>query len=139
MRVVLDTNVVISGLISERGHPGRLLEAVRHGHLVLITAPVQIREIVDVLSRPKIANRLTEGANEELSQLFSDIAEVYTDPLPVVTASSDPDDNFILAIAVGAQADLVVSGDKKHMVGLNDIEGIPIVSPAAAFDRFGAQ
>ena len=137
MRVVLDTNVMISGLISERGHPVRLLDAVRHGHLVLVTAPVQIDEVVDVLSRPKIANRLTEGANEELSHLLSDIAEIYADALPVITASSDPDDNLILAIAVGARADLVVSGDKKHMVSLNVIEGIPIVSPAAAVDRLG--
>lgn len=137
MRVVLDTNVIISGLISERGNPGRLLDAVRHDHLVLVTAPVQIEEVVDVLSRPKIANRLTEGAREQLASLFRDIAEVFTGPLPVITASSDPDDNLILAIAVGAHADLVVSGDKKHMVSLDAIEGIPIIRPAAAVDRLG--
>lgn len=137
MRVVLDTNVIISGLISEHGNPGRLLDAVRHDHLVLVTAPVQIEEVTDVLSRPRIAKRLTEGAREQLASLLSDIAEVFTGSLPVVTASSDSDDNLILAIAVGTHADLVVSGDKKHMVSLDDIEGIPIVSPAIAVERLG--
>lgn len=135
MRIVLDTNVIVSGLIAERGNPGRLLDAVRRGHVELVTAPIQVDEIADVLARPQIAERLTEGARDQLAHLFNDIAEVITDALPVVSTSADPDDNLILAIALAGHVDLIVSGDKKHMVNLGDIEGIPILSPASAIKR----
>lgn len=132
MRIVLDTNVIVSGLIAERGTPARLLDAVRRGHVVLVTAPVQVDEVIDVLARPKIAQRLTLGAREQLASLFNDIAQVITGVLPPVNLSSDPDDNLILAIALAGHANLVVSGDKKHLVNLGSIEGIPILDPAAA-------
>lgn len=132
MRIVLDTNVIVSGLIAERGSPGRLLDAVRRGRLRLVTAPVQIDEMADVFSRPRSAERLTEGARDQLIHLFDDIAEVLTETLPAVSRSADADDNPILAIALAGRADLVVRGDKKHMVNLDDIDGIPILNPTSA-------
>jgi len=132
MRIVLDTNVLVSGLITERGHPARLLDAVRRGHVVWVTAPVQVDEILDVLARPKIAQRLTVGARDQLARLLNDIAHVIPGVLPAVNVSVDPDDNLILAIALAGQANLVVSGDKKHMLNLGTIKGIPILDPTAA-------
>jgi len=132
MRIVLDTNVLVSGLITERGHPARLLDAVRRGQVVWVTAPVQVDEVLDVLARPKIAQRLTVGARDQLARLLNDIAHVIPGVLPAVNVSVDPDDNLILAIALAGQANLVVSGDKKHMVNVGTIEGIPILDPTAA-------
>jgi predicted nucleic acid-binding protein len=57
----------------------------------------------------------------------------------VVEVSPDPDDNLILAISIAGEADLIVSGDKPHMLVLHDIEGIPIVTPRDALNRLEAE
>jgi predicted nucleic acid-binding protein len=60
---------------------------------------------------------------------------IVLDDLSPVDHSPDPDDNFILAAAVAAKADLIVSGDKNHVLDLGEVEGIPIVSPREALER----
>ena len=54
-----------------------------------------------------------------------------------VNLSPDPGDNPILAAAIAGAADLIVSGDKKHMLALGEIEGIPIVTAREALERLG--
>ncbi|MDZ7760817.1 MAG: hypothetical protein U5L00_11240 [Desulfovermiculus sp.] len=61
-------------------------------------------------------------------------ASIISDPPPVYLAP-DPADDKILAVAIAAEADLIVSGDKKHMLFLNNAAGIPIVSAREAVDR----
>ena len=60
---------------------------------------------------------------------------VVVDRLPAVDLSPDPKDNPILATGVAGQADLVVSGDKSHLLILGHVEGIPIVAPREAVVR----
>ena len=57
------------------------------------------------------------------------------DELPEVSLSADPDDNLILATAIAGKADLVVSGDRKHMLSVGYVNGIPIVTAQDAADR----
>lgn len=56
-----------------------------------------------------------------------------------MSVSPDPDDNVILATAIAGQADLIVSGDKKHMLALGQVDGIPIVPAAEAADRLASR
>lgn len=137
MRVVLDTNVIVSGLISEHGYPARLLDAVRYRRVTLLTAPAQLEEVDAVLARPKIAGRLTPGAHDTLLGFFADVADVLDTPLPAVEASPDPDDNRILAIAVLGRADLFVTGDKRHLLPLREHQGVPIMEPVEAVAGLG--
>jgi hypothetical protein len=81
--------------------------------------------------RERLRSCIHPEAAQDLIRNFEAVGEVVTH-LPEVNASPDPDDNPILATAIAGRADLVVSGDKKHMLALGDIDGIPIVSAAVA-------
>ena len=73
------------------------------------------------------------GEAQDLLNTLEAQGEVVTD-LPNIGASPDPDDNLILATAIAGRADLIVSGDKKHMLSLGRVHGIPIITAAAADD-----
>ncbi len=112
MRIVPDTNIVVSGLLW-RGQPRRILDAARDGIIELFTSPVLLEELEDVLSREKFAKRL-EAAQvtvRELVEGYSALANVIdAAPIePVILA--DPDDDAVLACALAADAEIIVSGD----------------------------
>ena len=134
MRIVLDTNVLVSALISRAGPPGRVLAAVKHEGLTLVTSEAQISELKAVLSRQRLRSYIRPEEAEDLLGNLHAVGEVVAN-LPTTNVSPDPDDNLILATAIAGQADLIVSGDKKHMLALGKVDNIPIVTAAAAADR----
>ena len=93
-------------------------------------------EMVDVLARPRMQKFID---TDEAAAIVENIGTraVIVDRLPVVDFSPDPKDNPILAAGVAGKADLIVSGDKKHMLALRDVEGIPVVSARDALGRIG--
>lgn len=134
MRIVLDTNTLISGVISPNGAPRQLLNAAKAQIFELCSSPVLMAELLDVLSREKFASRLTQAGLtpidivRELRRLAYMSAPIN---VPRVIAN-DPDDDHVLACAVAAQANLIVSGDKHlHSLG-GQHQGIRIVSAAEA-------
>ena len=131
MRIVLDTNVLVSALISPDGPPGRLLAAVKRGDMSLVTSEAQRSELRNVLRRERLRPYLRLEEAEDLVRDLEAVGEAVTG-LPTVNVSPDPDDNVILATAIAGRADMVVSGDKKHMLRLGDVNGIPIVTAAVA-------
>lgn len=138
MRAVIDTNVLIAALLW-RTEPHALLAHVRSGSLGLISSPALLAELGDVLGRPKFdailvrAKTSREQALAEVRQL----AEVIEPPPLPQPVCRDPDDDAVLALAIAAQADLIVSGDKDLLV-LGQFDRIPIVSPAQAALRLAA-
>lgn len=133
MRLVLDTNVVLSGLIW-RSHPRRLLELAREDALSLYTSSTLLEELADVLSREKwsamLAARNTHATY--LMQRYGMLVRIVKPQQVVRVVPQDPDDDHVLACAVAANADLVVSGDKHlHSLG-GAYQGIQIVTPAEA-------
>ena len=133
MRIVLDTNVLVSALISGDAPPGLLLAAIRRERLTLVTSEAQLDELRTVLSRERLRPYIRPGEAEDLVRNLEAIGEVAAD-LPEVSASPDPDDNRILATAIAGRADLIVSGDKKHMLALREVNGIPIVTARKALE-----
>ena len=129
MRAVADTNVVGSGLLWF-GPPRRVLDLARSGQIQLFTSPVLLAELEDVLARKKFRRRL-ELAGVELPELVLGYAALARVMVPAEVRSiitEDPEDDEVLACALTARADLVVSGDK-HLLRLGDYEGIRIVRP----------
>lgn len=120
-RVVVDTNLFVSGMILKRGHPFALLEAWRANRFQLLLSARQLTELTDVFSRPRLvqAYGLTQA---ELSELFTDLhAALQVTPaatLPVTVR--DPKDEPILAAALGGQADYLVTGDADLLVLAGD-------------------
>lgn len=134
MRLVLDTNILISGLLSDQAAPGQLLNLWDEGgRVVLITAPEQIDELLRVALFPKIRKRLHPAVFDELVATMRQVA-VMVDGLPRVAVSPDPQDNFLLAMAELGKADLLVTGDKRGLLDLVNYKGTRIVTTRAALD-----
>ena len=131
----------MSALIHSAGPPGRVLAAVKSGGVTLVTSAAQLRELRSVLGRESLRARIHPAEAEDLIRNLPAVAEVVSADLPSVNASPDPDDNPILATAIAGRADLIVSGDRKHMLSLSAVQGIPIVTAADAADQVcgGAQ
>jgi len=139
VRIVLDTNVVISALLW-RGPPYRLLEAIRrHERFTLYSSPALLEELTDVITRPAMTRRLAvigKTAREVLADYLEAIELV--EPVDVPRVVRDPDDDHVLACALAAAAELIVSGDT-DLLELADYEGTPVVSAAEALRRIEAQ
>jgi putative PIN family toxin of toxin-antitoxin system len=133
-RVVVDTNLFISALISKRGAPYRLLLALRDGRFLLLLSDIQQRELTDVVSRPGLLPRY-EVHQSEIDDLLAFIAansvpvpDVRADLLPVHVR--DPKDEIILASALAGNADYLVTGDNDLLVLAGDprLGGLRIVT-----------
>jgi putative PIN family toxin of toxin-antitoxin system len=130
MRLVLDTNVVVSGLLWQ-GAPRQVMDAARDGRVSLFTSPVLLEELQDVLSRPKFAARLAAAgvtADELLLGYAALAALVHPAGIPPVIAA-DPDDDAVLACAASVRAEAISSGDP-HLLQLGHFQGIPVLTPA---------
>lgn len=132
MRLVLDTNVVISALLW-RGTPYRLLEAIRRQDgLQLYSSSTLLEELAAVATRPAMGKRLAT-IGKTASEILTDYLEAIdlVEPVDVPRVARDSDDDHVLACAVAASAELIVSGDL-DLLALTAYERIPIVTPVAA-------
>ncbi len=138
MRVVLDTNILISALITKGTPPDRLYQAWLRNEIELATSTAQLAELTDVLARPRLHKFLEADEAAAIVENIDTRALVLA-KLPLVRLSRDPKDNPVLATAIAAKADLIVSGDQRHMLSLGEVEGIPVVTAREALERiFGS-
>lgn len=135
IRAVLDTNVLVSAVISERGAPWRVLRAWRRGAFVLVTSPPLLDELQRVLLRPHVAraHKHSEQETVAFAETLRERATVVTPQSHLDVIRDDPADNRVLEAAVAGAVDYIVSGDR-HLLVLQEYAGIPIVSPV----RFAA-
>lgn len=140
MRIILDTNVVLSALLW-RGRPHHLLTTIAtRSDVRLFSSPALLEELADVLSRPFASKRLAlvgRSATEVLADYLAAIELVEPLQVPRVVAD-DLDDDQVIAAAVAAQATLIVTGDRKHLLSLGRHQGIDIVDAAVAITRIEA-
>ena len=135
MRAVIDTNVLLSGLLWH-GAPHALLEQVRNSILDLICSPALLDELARVASRAKFDQVLTHASTSR-KQVLAEVqrlAEIIAPPPLSQPVCRDPDDDAVLALAFAAQADLIVSGDK-DLLAIGVFRGIPILTPVQALER----
>ena len=131
MKVVLDTNVIVSGHISRRGTPARVYQLWEQRRFEALVTVAIMSEYADVLTRPSI-QRLTRMSADDVRSTIDDLAKfaiVVDIESLLVGASVDPDDDIFLECALAGGADYIVSGDR-HLLSLETFHGIPIVSPA---------
>lgn len=134
MRILLDTNILISGMMRRDTPPGQLVDLWIEGVFEIVTGEAQIEELRRVLERPAIASRVHADRAAAIVELLA-AARAESKTSTLVHDSPDPDDNLILAIAVAGRADLIVSGDKPGMLALGEIHGVPIVTATEALGR----
>jgi putative PIN family toxin of toxin-antitoxin system len=135
VRLIIDTNVVVSGLLW-LGNPGRLLEAAALGKVTLYTSPALLNELAATLATPKLVRPVVRSglSVEDLLARYADITIVIQPTNVPRIVPNDPDDDQVLAAAVAADADLIVSGDM-NLKSLGNYNGIPILSPAECLAR----
>ena len=134
-RVVLDTNVFVSALISPQRYPAAILKALRSGLFTLLASPPVNEEIIEVLNRPRIRDRYGLGERIfDVSFILWEVAELVVH-LPEVLVCSDPDDDKFLATAVGGKTDFLVTGDVGDLLHLREYKGVAIVSPREFISR----
>lgn len=127
MRVVLDTNILLSALMVRGTPPDRLYEEWRHGRFHLASTERQIDELRQLVRRPFFVARLKAS---EVGRMINDIRRlaVMCNTLTAVSRSSDPNDDYLLALCQAADADYLITGDKSHLLALERHEGTRIVS-----------
>ena len=132
VRAVADTDTVVSGLLWT-GAPRALLIAARAGKLSLYTSATLLDELFDVLTRAKFTKRVT-ASNMSVERLVRRNAQFAQRVIPASidpVILADPDDDQVIACAIAARADLIISGDR-HLRDIQSHQGIRIVSTGEA-------
>lgn len=139
MHVVLDTNVAISGMLWG-GPPRQLIDAAINGTIDIFTSAILLAELREALAYPRFTKRLTEiGTSVDLTvDRYLAIANLTALAAITPTVLGDPDDDHVLACALSAEADLIVTRDIK-LLNLKHFHRIPIVLAAEAMRRIEMQ
>lgn len=131
-RVVLDTNVLISGALSATSTPALALErAVQHAQLLASTAT--LRELMDKLLSAKFDRYVSREKRDALLLRLAPLIEIV-EVVQIVQASRDPMDDKFLDVAINGRGDALVTGDA-DLLELNPFRGIAILTPAEYLAR----
>jgi putative PIN family toxin of toxin-antitoxin system len=125
MRITLDTNVIISSFIVPGGSADQVMQLVGKGEVELILSPFILDEFKRVFTQKfDLPPRAVEKAVSRIERL----AAVIQPEITIDIIKEKEDDNRILECAVSGKVDYLITGDKKHILPLGSIQGIPIVT-----------
>ncbi|HFD40079.1 MAG TPA: putative toxin-antitoxin system toxin component, PIN family [Anaerolineae bacterium] len=130
IRAVIDTNTLVSGLISPLGTPAQIIDHWRTGRFLLLTSPALLDELRRVLGYPRVATRLgwSEPERAQFLSSLETLALVTPGNLQLPGVTRDPKDDAVVACAVEGQAEFIVSGDKDLLI-LGRYQETRIVTP----------
>lgn len=131
MRLVLDTNVVVSALLWG-GLPQLLLQAAREKRVTLYTSMPLLAELTDILGRRKFEKKI-EASTLSIDQIVDRYGELTSivRPMPVSGVAPDPDDDVVIGTALAAKADWIVTGDQP-LLSVVMYQGVCVVSVSEA-------
>ena len=126
-RVVIDTNVLISGLLSATSTPAQAVDKAVTNAQPVATMET-LRDLIEKLHSPKFDRYVRQERRDALLECVASLVEII-DVLQAIRASRDPKDDKFLEAAVNGRADVIVTGDK-DLLDLNPFRGIAILTPA---------
>jgi uncharacterized protein len=127
MRVVLDTNIIVSAIIAPAGKPAAIIDAWLDGKFTLLTCAAHVDELRATLQKLRVAELVKPHKAGRLVNQIKRFAEDIN-PLPIVESSPDPTDDFLLALSEAGNADYLVTGDKSGLLVLDRHKATRIVS-----------
>jgi putative PIN family toxin of toxin-antitoxin system len=127
MRVVLDTNIIVSALLAPASKPADIIRIWLDGKFTLLTCAAHLDELRSTLEKPRVSERIKPHKAGRLVNQLRKLAE-DVDPLPRVERSRDPTDDFLLAMSEGGKANYLVTGDKNGVLALRRHKATRIVS-----------
>lgn len=132
MRVVLDTNIIVSAFLVALGTPARIVAAWRAQRFELVVSPALLAEYEAALNYDRVRRRhgLSPEQIAREVQVIGEVALVVEPTNVLAVIADDPDDDHVLACAVAGEADYIVSGDP-HILALREYQGIRVLSPRA--------
>ena len=134
-KIVIDTNILVSAILTPEGNPAKILKLVLEGKLNLIISPAILEETRQVFNYPKLA-KLMEKNNITRQEVYgfldkmSRVDLITPGKLDIDVIPKDPADNKIIACALEGDADFIISGDH-HLTDLKIFQSIKIIDPAA--------
>jgi uncharacterized protein len=137
MRIIFDTNILLSALLSPLGAPAKLLDAWERKVFTLVASDVLIAELRDVAGRPFFRARLRASAAELLAAGLREFS-FYCHDLPSGPIAPDPKDSYLLAMAEASKAEFLVTGDKEFL-SLKWHKSTRIITPSAMIEALKAQ
>jgi putative PIN family toxin of toxin-antitoxin system len=138
MRLVLDTNVLVSALIIPGGLPDKLLQHWEADDFTLVTSLAQLDELQRVLAYDKLQRFVHP---EQAARLLENIRSfaVLAENLPDLNVSRDATDNLILATAISGTASHLVTGDKADLLHLKAVNDVAIITVRDAIELLAAR
>jgi len=136
VRVILDTNLLLSALMRRNSVPARLVQAWLGDRFTLLTHEIQLDEFRDTSRRDRLRTRILRAEAGKLVNQVRKRADII-DHLPNVHRSIDPKDDFLLALCEAGRADYLVTGDKTGLLVLRTHAGTTILTARAFLDRLG--
>jgi putative PIN family toxin of toxin-antitoxin system len=139
-RAVLDTNTIISGLLSPKSPPGKILDLAMKGKFSMASSEHLVQELRRALKYEKVTSILTKRGwtEEDFSRFIEEFRKICTisqgNPLSEQMCR-DPDDDWLLACAEESGAKLIVSGDK-DVTSLKKYKGIRILDARSFLEEF---
>ena len=132
MRIVLDTNILISAFVSNKGASAQILARCQAGELELLISPDSIAELRRVLTYPGLRKRFrySDEQIEAFVAFLEQEAFLLTPTASVRAVPDDADDDKFVALALAGQAQYLVSGDE-HLLRVGQYQGVTILKPAA--------
>ena len=136
MRVILDTNILLSALLNIESVPGRVVSRWLDNDFVLVTHEYQLDEIRTVTRRPRFRGRFRPAEVGRLVNVIRDNADIVP-RLPKIARSNDPADDFLLAMCEAGDADFLITGDKAGLLTLTKQGRTAILTARSFLDRLG--
>lgn len=131
MKVVLDANVFVSALLTQRGNAKQILDYWQENKFELLTSPDILDEWGRVLRYPHLV-QIHQKSEADIQRLLKLVGKQATliEPTETLSVSNDESDNRYIECAVTGGANYLVTGNKKHLLPIGEYQGIKIVSPA---------
>jgi uncharacterized protein len=135
LKAVLDTNILISALISATGTPHQIYRAWLAGSFTLVTSERQLEEFKDVCSRPQIRKFVKPIEVGNFVNAIRKRAQILED-YESNDVSSDPDDNYLFGMAFTSGAVFIVSVDREHVLSVGKVKGVTAITPTVFLKQF---
>jgi len=141
IKIVPDTNVIISGMLGGFGNPRKLLNLSLAKKIILYGCEESYSEFCDVINRPKLANYLRRQlyTPQKMTLDYKSIIKIV-EPMDLLEdeniAFQDRDDDIYFRIAKASGARIIISGDKKHVLVVKEFDNILVVSVSNFIDSY---
>ncbi|MBM3309271.1 MAG: putative toxin-antitoxin system toxin component, PIN family [Candidatus Altiarchaeales archaeon] len=137
-RIVLDTNTIVSALLGRDGKPARVLAEISKGNFINYVSEDILREVQEVLSRPKIVFKTSDHERQYLVNFITYFSEIITPKKKLRVMTEDPGDNKILECALEAKAHCIITGDK-HLLKLRKYKTTAILDSGEFMGRMAGK